>query len=115
MKCIRTSILILCACFVSVAWGQQPAAKGRIGWSEFHRPDMVRWNRYEKVLGVNNAGRLHLKWKYSTSFYVYSSPAVANGVVYIGGDDNNVYALNASTGAVLWTFAAGNQVDSSPP
>ena len=28
-----------------------------------------------------------------------SSPAVANGVVYVGSGDSNVYALNASTGA----------------
>ena len=32
---------------------------------------------------------------------------MANGVVYIGSDDGNVYALNASTGAKLWSFAGG--------
>ena len=30
---------------------------------------------------------------------VDSSPAVVNGVVYIGSDDDNVYALNAANGA----------------
>jgi eukaryotic-like serine/threonine-protein kinase len=30
---------------------------------------------------------------------VFSSPAVVNGVVYVGSDDHNVYALNATTGA----------------
>ena len=43
-----------------------------------------------------------------------SSPAVANGVVYIGSDDDNVYALNASTGALLWQYTTGNSVSSSP-
>ena len=33
-----------------------------------------------------------------------SSPAVANGVVYVGSDDGNVYALNAATGAELWSY-----------
>jgi uncharacterized repeat protein (TIGR01451 family) len=42
-----------------------------------------------------------------------SSPAVVNGVVYVGCG-NSLCALNASTGAVLWTFATGNTVDSSP-
>ena len=42
-----------------------------------------------------------------------SSPAVANGVVYIGSDDNNVYALNASTGALLWSYNTGNAVGAS--
>ena len=29
---------------------------------------------------------------------------MANGVVYIGAGDGNVYALNASTGAKLWSY-----------
>ncbi len=45
--------------------------------------------------------------------WVYSSPAVANGVVYVGSY-GNVYALNASTGARLWTYTTGNIVYSSP-
>jgi hypothetical protein len=45
---------------------------------------------------------------------VYSSPAVVNGVVYVGSRDHNVYALNASTGAKLWSYATGNWVESSP-
>jgi outer membrane protein assembly factor BamB len=28
---------------------------------------------------------------------------LANGVVYFGAIDNKVYALNASTGALLWS------------
>jgi hypothetical protein len=46
----------------------------------------------------------------------YSSPAVANGVVYIGTADGNVYAFNASTGAELWSFDDGilNSIISSP-
>jgi hypothetical protein len=44
---------------------------------------------------------------------VQSCPAVANGVVYVGSDDGNFYALNASTGAKLWSYAAGGP-DSSP-
>jgi outer membrane protein assembly factor BamB len=39
-----------------------------------------------------------------------SSTAVANGVVHEGSDDDNVYALNAKTGAKLWSFATGNHV-----
>jgi hypothetical protein len=35
-------------------------------------------------------------------------------VVYIASVDHNVYALNAATGARLWTFATGDVVDSSP-
>ncbi len=43
-----------------------------------------------------------------------SSPAVAEGVVYIGSGDGNLYALCAKTGQLLWSFATGNVVHSSP-
>ena len=43
-----------------------------------------------------------------------SSPAVVNGVVYIGSRDDNLYALNASTGAKLWSFTTGGEVIASP-
>jgi outer membrane protein assembly factor BamB len=34
-------------------------------------------------------------------------------VVYVGGG-NNVLALKASTGALLWSYATGGHVNSSP-
>ena len=37
-------------------------------------------------------------WSFPAGGGISSSPAVANGVVYIGGGDTSVYALNAATG-----------------
>jgi outer membrane protein assembly factor BamB len=39
---------------------------------------------------------------------------MANGVVYVGSYDGNVYALNARTGALLWKYTTGGTVESSP-
>ena len=114
MKRISMVASVLCLFFVSVAWGQQPAGKCSNNWSEFHRTNMQRWNPCEKVLSVNNVGKLVLKWKYTTGSVFHSSPAVVNGVVYVGSVDANVYALNASTGAKLWSYTTGAEVDSSP-
>lgn len=36
-----------------------------------------------------------------------SSPAVANGIVYVGSVDGTVYALSASSGQILWTASLG--------
>ena len=88
MKRISSLVLILCACFVSVAWSQQPAGKCNNNWSEFHRGNMQRRNPCEKVLNVNNVGSLHKKWSYKTGGggvrnQVYCAPAVAGGVVYM--------------------------------
>jgi outer membrane protein assembly factor BamB len=43
-----------------------------------------------------------------------SSPAVWNGVVYVGSGDHNVYALDARSGALRWRFSTGNVVHASP-
>ena len=45
-----------------------------------------------------------------------SSPAVANGVIYVGALNDTVYGLDASIGAALWsaTVGSGNGDDSSP-
>ena len=45
---------------------------------------------------------------------VYSSPAVADGKVFVGSYDDKVYCLNAATGAFIWSYTTGNYVDSSP-
>jgi outer membrane protein assembly factor BamB len=56
-----------------------------------------------------------LLWKlHPPGCCVISSPAVANGVVYVGSDDGNLYALNARTGVKLWSYATGGAVFSSP-
>jgi outer membrane protein assembly factor BamB len=76
---------------------------------------MQRWNRCENVLNVNNVGNLQLKWSYRAGYQVeYSAPAVANGVVYIGSMDGNLYALKAGTGSKRWSYHAGDWVRSSP-
>jgi outer membrane protein assembly factor BamB len=90
-------------------------------WSQFlfgypagKVPPDNRVNPYENVLSARNASGLNLKWNFATSDAVAFSPAVANGVVYVGSDDNNVYALNASTGAKLWSFPTSGSVFSTP-
>ncbi len=48
-------------------------------------------------------------------FDVYlSSPTVADGVVYFGSGDGNVYALDAASGKLKWKFATGDVVHASP-
>lgn len=43
-----------------------------------------------------------------------SSPAVANGKVYFGSGDGNVYAVDARTGVLQWKFATKDVVHASP-
>jgi len=36
-----------------------------------------------------------LKWKFETGYSISSSPAVVDGVVYFGSEDNHHYAVDA--------------------
>jgi outer membrane protein assembly factor BamB len=84
-------------------------------WTQFLTDNMQRWNPYETLLGVSNVGTLQVKWSYPIGSNISaSSPAVADGIVYFGSTDHNVYALNAGTGAKLWSYTTGDQVYSSP-
>lgn len=68
--------------------------------------------------GVNDDGGTRpastLRWSFPTGNRVYSSPAVVDGVVFIGSDDKRVYALNASNGAEVWNYTTGGRVLTSP-
>jgi eukaryotic-like serine/threonine-protein kinase len=67
------------------------------------------------VVDALSAATGQLLWSFTTSGgFDSSSPTVANGVVYVGSTDDNVYALNSATGAELWRFPTGSSVESSP-
>ncbi|MGD0831192.1 MAG: PQQ-binding-like beta-propeller repeat protein [Terracidiphilus sp.] len=68
-------------------------------------------------LGVYSARppkQLTLKWAFTTSGAIVSSPTVAAGVVYVGSADGNLYALDSATGKLRWSFDAHGDVNSSP-
>ena len=73
-----------------------------------------RNNPYENVLTLSTVDSIDMDWSFLTGNAIYSSPAVANGVAYVGSADGKVYALNAGTGAKLWGFPTGDVVLSSP-
>jgi outer membrane protein assembly factor BamB len=68
-----------------------------------------------------NASDGRVLWRHETDLPVYSSPAVAEGVVLFGtgavfGDTTvgSIVALSTSDGQVLWTYDTHSAVRSSP-
>ncbi|HEY7420365.1 MAG TPA: PQQ-binding-like beta-propeller repeat protein, partial [Gaiellaceae bacterium] len=49
-------------------------------------------------------------WQISTGSYVYSSPAVADGVVCFGAYNGVFYGASAASGRVLWRISTGGAV-----
>jgi len=87
----------------------------RTNWAQYHySSSRTGLNPYENVLSPSNVATMGLDWSFTANDGVSSSPAVANGVVYIGSGDNKMYALNATTGARLWNFTTDSTVYASP-
>jgi outer membrane protein assembly factor BamB len=115
MLAIAPLWLMLAAASTS-AQSQTSGMSSPADWTEFLRDNMQRWNPYETVVGVGNAASLRVKWMGSLNVTqgLISSPAVVNGVVYVGSVDHSVYAYNAGTGAKLWSYVTAGNVFSSP-
>ena len=55
-----------------------------------------------------------MKWAFTTGDWVDSSPAIGpDGTIYIGSEDNKLYAINPD-GTEKWAFNTGGNVNSSP-
>jgi outer membrane protein assembly factor BamB len=84
-------------------YGTRSGTLSNLGFSQ-----VVHFEKYEK------GGSGTLDWRYQTGDASISSPAVVNGVVYVGSNDSYVYALKASSGTLLWRYQTGTFVISSP-
>lgn len=55
-----------------------------------------------------------LKWRYATKGSITSSPAIGkDGTIFVGSDDNSLYALHAN-GTLKWEYQIGSHIWSSP-
>jgi outer membrane protein assembly factor BamB len=53
-------------------------------------------------------------WTFATQGEVWGSPAISDGVVFIGSDDHFLYAVDAATHSLKWKFETGDIVRSRP-
>jgi len=95
------------------------SASGRCGdWPTFgHDPQRSGWAAQEDTLNVENVAGLKLLWKTPIkneprSLAALTAPVVANGVVtatgirdlvYVAGASDNLHALDAKTGELVWS------------
>jgi outer membrane protein assembly factor BamB len=75
------------------------------------------FNPYENTLNTANVGSIDRDWSFATGSQITTAPTVAGDVIYIGADNGSLYALNATTGAEVWSFASGGlapNIESTP-
>ncbi len=83
------------------------------GWT----PDPTKSYRFQPEEAGGLTGRdipeLKLKWAFAlpgAASAAWSQPTVVGGALFIGSDNNFVYALDAKTGCVHWSYEAPGQV-----
>ncbi len=99
---------------------QEPATPPTGDWLTFsYDPERTGWARGETTLTRENVGRLQLLWKYQTDaapgnvnrYSTMTDPVVAENVptpdgprknVFVASAENNVYAISAEKGTLLW-------------
>src|SRR5579862_215193 len=55
-----------------------------------------------------------VKWTFKAGGAIVTSPAVVDGVVYIGAMDGHMYAIDQQTGKEKWNFKSSMPIGSSP-
>lgn len=61
----------------------------------------------DPALSTTNAQNLTLKWKYLTGGSVATSTSIVGDTAYVGSWDGSEYAINATTGALVWKTYLG--------
>src|SRR6266568_5800215 len=104
-------LLLLGISLMGVAGGVMhqllPARAAAGDWPAYlHDPQRTAAGN-DTILSPANAGRLALKWAFSTGGPIAASPTVVGGIVYVGSWDGYEYALDAASGAMKWKTFLG--------
>lgn len=113
-----------------VALGASNASQLRVKWQantgspSYTSPSVVRNEALGRTLvyqgnqggamGAYDAETGERVWLYKLPAHIQSSPAVVENVIYFGASDHHLYALNATTGALLCRFKTNGVISSSP-
>src|SRR5437667_229650 len=85
-----------------------PAAARAEDWPMYGRDLKHSFTNSAALINASNVTTLLPAWTFLTGDAVSASPAIVNGVVYVGAWDGFFYALDANTsspsGAMIWKF-----------
>ena len=78
-------------------------------------PAHSSYNSTESLLNSRNAGRLTPQWTTTVNAPISTGVTVSAGVLFFGAWDGNFYAVESSTGAILWMRNLGKAPDPEDP
>jgi alcohol dehydrogenase (cytochrome c) len=112
IPCITPSLLAAAVAALlqaaAAAAGSGPGYEDPDNWPQYHRSHNA-W-RFSPLSAINkdNVGRLRVAWIHQPGDITHglqATPIVIDGVLYYVSANNNVWAVDAATGATLWHFA----------
>lgn len=53
-------------------------------------------------------------WRTDLAGYVESTPYLYDGVIYVGSYDNKLFAIDQSSGEILWSYSANDTISGGP-
>src|SRR5579863_6289045 len=95
------------ACKANSPLGRLEASPSWSGWGNAANNSRFQ-TKANAGLAAADVPKLKLKWSFGIpdAKSMYSSPAVAFGRVFVGGDNGVVYSLDAKTGCLYWAYQA---------
>jgi len=57
---------------------------------------------------------MRLVWKFKTDGQIKSSPAIDDGLVFVGSSDANIYGIDLENGRQVWQYRTSDAVEASP-
>jgi hypothetical protein len=95
-------------------WYSVAPPSGGADWAqEGNGPTHLRTNPAETVLSPTTVTGLGQAWSAPVG-ETRAGPVVVDGVVYAGSVDGRVHALDAATGASIWSVATTGEIRGSP-
>ncbi|HET9178811.1 MAG TPA: PQQ-binding-like beta-propeller repeat protein [Terriglobia bacterium] len=110
---LQIAALLVAALFLaqcSKRQGENPGGENYDGWRVVGgTPDNIHYSALKQI-NRGNVSQLKVAWKYDTGDAFKDSemecnPIVVNGVLYAVSPKLRVFALNAATGKLIWSFS----------
>ena len=93
-------------------WASSPDTSTPTAGVEMYRGNAAHTG---ELPGPGITGRPYRVWRFDTAGELYSSPAVANGLIYIGSKTGFIYALDGNDGTERWRVDLGDYIVRSSP
>lgn len=99
-------------------------------WSTYIKRDLLRYDSFysspstdgERLYAISRSGKVvavrasdgSVEWTHQVPGWGYTTPAVAHGLVFVGGFDGKLHAYRATTGDEIWQTYVGGRILGAP-